>query len=287
MNSRGGGCAPAHVGIAGSMSGLRTSHAAFFRAALAFFEARTIPALLGDDGSSPEQALAMAHGFVDNNVRLVIGHFNSACARAVIPLYRAHGIALLLPASTDVGLDLRAGVYRLCGTDASQAQHIAQAIRARAEGPFAVEVRADGSDYSHRLLQCLRAELGAAIQGVFDTTDPAPPRAPFCVVLATAHRAVAFVTMQHPVAPPCVVIYSDEAAVAEVDSAIRDAGGQCWIVTPRPSYETLLGDGCRLIADWYDRRAQPFGEWAQRQGHFLATGEVARTQWELRRCGAA
>lgn len=274
------------VGIAGSLSGHRVAHAPFFHAALDFLERRGVPAQLGDDASSPEQALALAHAFARNGVRLVIGHFNSACARAVMPFYRAHGMTLLLPASTDVGLELGAGVYRLCPHDADQARTIGDWLRSRVAPALGVEVRVDGSDYADRLLQCLRSELGQGIVRVLGTADPAPVSAPLCVVLAVAHQALDFMQRSSPGLARCTTVFSDEAAVAEFSGAARGLGLACWVVTPEPSYEALLMQACELAARWHQHKPaeSSFAQWVGAQTHFLPSGEARDAAWAVRAC---
>lgn len=279
------------VGIAGSLSGRRVAHVPAFHAAFDALERRGVPAWLGDDASTPEQALALAREFERNGVRLVIGHFNSACARAVMPFYRAHGIELLLPAATDVGLALGAGVYRLCANDATQASTISDWLRSRATRTPAVEVRVDGSDYAERLLQCLRAELGPAIVGVLGTADPAPPSTPFCVVLAVAHQALDFMQRAGSCGALANVstLLSDEAAVSEVGQAARRLGARCWVVTPDPSYEALLGHACGLAALWHAHTpaASSFAQWVHAEGFFLPSGEARHAAWAVRNCATA
>ena len=278
------------VGIAGSLSGRRVAHGPAFQATFDELVRRGVPACLGDDASTPEQALALAHEFERHGVRLVIGHFNSACARAVMPFYRAHGIELLLPAATDVGLALGAGVYRLCANDAAQAGAISDWLVTQATRAPAVEVRVDGSDYAERLLQCLRAELGPAIVSVLGTADPAPPSAPLCVVLAVAHQALDFIQrsgsrggLAHG------TLFSDEAAVSEVSHAAAQLGARCWVVTPDPSYETLLAQAGGLAAQWHAQTAAAsrFAQWVCAQDLFLPSGEARHAAWAVRDCTTA
>lgn len=239
------------VGIAGSLSGVRTSHARFFRQAHRTLVRAGVEAMLGDDASSPARASVLAQEFVDAGVGIVIGHFNSACARVALPVYAAHGVQLMLPASTDIGLPLEHGVRRLCGDDAGQARRIAQRIgelRAR-EGGLPVRVRTDRSDYAQRLLGCLRLELGADIQAVLDLGAPATTGPLIEVVLATAARAVGHLVTAAPDGGGAITIYSDEAAVRECRQAARTRPGERYVVSPLPSYATLLARGCAWIAD--------------------------------------
>lgn len=236
------------VGIAGSLSGIRISHAPFFRAAHRTLGRAGVDALLGDDASSPATASALAEQFVAAGVKVVIGHFNSACAKAAVPVYRDHGVTVLLPASTDIGLELGNSIYRLCGDDAGQARAIAaRIVQLRRRGGWrAITVRIDESDYAQRLLVCLRQALDGAVDEVIGIDERAVRRDRLEVVLATAARAVAHASTRDPDAE--VTIYSDEAAVQEFAAVARTGRHECYVVTPRTSYATLLARGCAWIA---------------------------------------
>lgn len=273
MDSR----APLRAGIAGSLSGIRRSHARLFRAAHQGLTRHGVSTVLGDDGSCPEQARLLARRFFEAGVTVVIGHFNSACARAVIPLYRAHGITLLLPACTDIGLALGAGVHRLCGDDTGQARAIAERVRQlrRRDPQLAVTVRIDGSDYAHRLLACLHRQLdGFAVAGL-DAALGGPSR--LDVVVATAAQASAQVraTAQHGAAR--ITIYSDEAAVPEFARAARASRAERYVVTPQPSYAALLAQGCAYIAAMADAP----------ESSAATLAALRPGSWLLQRCPAA
>ncbi len=271
------------VGIAGSLSGARTAHAEAFRAAHEHLAQRGISACLGDDASDPHRALALGAEFAREGVTLVIGHFNSACARAVMPFYRAQGIELLLPASTDVDLALGDGAYRLCANDTAQAETIHGWIARRFGHAIELEVRTDGSDYAARLLACLRRPAQTVVR---DVADPATPRAPVCVVLAVAQQALEFIATPPFHGSSTTMIFSDEAAVDAVRTAAARSETECWLVTPEPSYEALLARGCELVHAW-QQRGQPsecFGAWAIAEHFILPSGEAVGAHWALRRC---
>lgn len=270
------------VGIAGSLSGRRTAHAACFRAARERLTQAGVSALLGDDAADPETAAELAEEFAQAGVGLVIGHFNSDCARAAIPIYRAHGVGLLLPASTATDLPLGQGVYRLCASDAAQARAMADWLRGQREP---AELCVDRSAYAQRLLQALRAELGAALPAVRDLAAPGPA-APVRVVMALAHAACASLRQAGAWRGCRVALFSDEAAVdtfrnlaADCDTA-RDTA--CHVVTPAPSYETLVAQACEITLRWCAHRPLPsFERWAGASGHFFTSGESRSARWAL------
>jgi branched-chain amino acid transport system substrate-binding protein len=263
------------VGIAGSLSGRRVAHAGCFRSARERLLNAGVSALLGDDASDPEAAADLAEEFALAGVGLVIGHFNSDCARAAIPIYRAHGVGLLLPASTANELPLGQGVYRLCANDAAQARLIAEWLRKQAEP---AEVCVDRSEYAQRLLKGLRTELCDAMPPVRDLAKPGPA-APVRVVLALAHAACE--SLRQPSA--CrTALFSDEAAVSEFRQLAAESSTACSLVTPEPSYETLVAQACDITLRWCAHRPLPsFERWASASGCFLTSGESRSARWAL------
>lgn len=269
------------VGIAGSLSGRRTAHAACFRAARERLQQAGVVTLLGDDAADPTTAADLAEEFALAGVSLVIGHFNSDCARAAIPVYRAHGVGLLLPASTATGLPLGAGVYRLCANDAAQSRAIADWLRAQ-PGPRAdTELCLDRSDYAQRLLQGLRSELGDALPPVRELAK-ARHAAPVRVVLALAHAACESLRAAGTWRGGRAALFSDEAAVAEFRTLAAASGVACSVVTPEPSYETLVAQACDITLRWCAHRPLPsFERWASASGRFLTSGESRSARWAL------
>jgi branched-chain amino acid transport system substrate-binding protein len=75
-----------------------------------------------DDKANVETAIDVANCFIENKVNAVIGHFNSACAQAVSPLYHANKMLFIAPASTTINLpyENRGYIYRLCPNNKEQ-----------------------------------------------------------------------------------------------------------------------------------------------------------------------
>lgn len=282
-----GNFTPGSIGIAGSLSGKRISHAQFFRNSLSYFEQRGIPAILGDDGATPKKAEALAEEFIARGVRLVIGHFNSDCARKVIPIYRSHDVELLLPASTDIGLDIGSGIFRLCANESTQAKAIVESIKAQLGDISRVEIRIDGTNYSRRLLRYLKIELDDSMIIILDTLDPTPPSAPVCIILAIENHAIDFVRYQSLLPSQVIYIFSDESDVAEFERVVADVGGDCMVVSPQPSYKTLLENGSRLAADWHEQNCGNLSRWLHDGEFFLTSGEAVEARWVIRKCCAA
>jgi hypothetical protein len=181
----------------------------------------------------------------------------------------------LLPASTANELPLGQGVYRLCANDAAQARLIAEWLRKQAEP---AEVCVDRSEYAQRLLKGLRTELCDAMPPVRDLAKPGPA-APVRVVLALAHAACE--SLRQPSA--CrTALFSDEAAVSEFRQLAAESSTACSLVTPEPSYETLVAQACDITLRWCAHRPLPsFERWASASGCFLTSGESRSARWAL------
>lgn len=273
------------VGIAGSLSGRRVAHSRAFTEACERLASAGVTAILGDDASTPESARALAESLVRDGVQAVVGHFNSACARAAAPVYRAAGVALLLPAASDTSLVVGQGVYRLCAHDATQARAIAQWVRTHHAKESALEVRVDGTEYGARMLQALQAELGSTIAAVARTTDDMPATASVCVVCAVAHNACDFVHRPDFARNRRTVLFTDDAAVGEFARASEGYRVECWVAMPTPSYEALLTLGADLVLQWGEEAKTSISliDWLNRSDCFLPSGESAFSTWKLSR----
>lgn len=71
-----------------------------------------------DDNASVAGGVKAAELFMRENVDVVVGHFASESAAAALPLYKAHSIPLILPASTCASLTQRSDLaFRVCASD--------------------------------------------------------------------------------------------------------------------------------------------------------------------------
>ncbi|MBT2441029.1 FAD-dependent oxidoreductase [Streptomyces sp. ISL-36] len=113
---------------------------------------------LYDDRGEATTARQIAEAVVaEGRHALVIGHFNSAGARAALPVYRAAGLPVLLPLATTPGLldDSAGTILRWCPDDRAQAVDLLAAVRAA--GHTRVAVTHDGSAYGKHLAHLVRA----------------------------------------------------------------------------------------------------------------------------------
>lgn len=269
------------IGIAGALSGRQTAHRGLFQSAQQRLETLGIRTILEDDLAMPDTAVAAARRLLDANVTAVIGHFNSACAEAVIPMYRERNIPLLLPASSKTELAVGNGVFRLCSTDAFQAKLIAVTAAPLVPAGAAIEIAIDRTPYSLRLLQELR-QLGYARSAhLVDIASPPASATKVRVVLATnTHLRQAY---------SCLLdsdwsgtaIFSDEAHIDEFLGYPGAPGIALHVVGPRPGYAALTEAACDWIAAWRDSHHACLGSWLTDSGLFDASAQYVRAGWSL------
>jgi branched-chain amino acid transport system substrate-binding protein len=271
------------IGIAGSMSGERTAHADLFRQAEAQLRNLGIRSVLEDDGATPAIALAAAQRLAGQAVTAVIGHFNSACAEAVLPLYRQHHIPLLLPASTKTALSGAGGVFRLCATDHAQAQLMEQTARALGGNPAAIEVAVDGTPYAQRVLQAL-CEVGLPAAGKpVDILHPPSPGVRLRLILATTPNAMRAHTLLADAGWRGVAMYADDAHVEQFLAHAAGAAVHTLVLGPRSGYGRLMEHACGLIADWRAFGSASLADWLTGSGLFTPSGDAIDADWQLYR----
>jgi branched-chain amino acid transport system substrate-binding protein len=79
--------------------------------------------VIGDDAADPRQGVSVANKFVNENVKWVIGHFNSGVSIPASEVYLESGIVQISPASTNPAYTDRKmwNTIRTCGRDDQQA----------------------------------------------------------------------------------------------------------------------------------------------------------------------
>jgi hypothetical protein len=91
--------------------------------------------VLGDDASDPRQGVSVANKFAAEQVRYVVGHFNSGVSIPASEVYAENGILQMSPASTNPRFTDRGlwNVFRSCGRDDQQAavaaKHVLKNLR--------------------------------------------------------------------------------------------------------------------------------------------------------------
>jgi glycine/D-amino acid oxidase-like deaminating enzyme len=165
----------ARVGVVGPFSGPRAAWGRLLRDAIEAVPFAPIQWEFFDDEGDSGLALARAEEIAEGgDFRAVVGHFNSAGARAALPHYRAAGIPAVFPLSTAPGLldDAQGWALRICPDDAGQAAAIAQAVLR--QGLTRVVVMHDGTAYGRGLATLFQAAAQPALDIVLAPADAAP-----------------------------------------------------------------------------------------------------------------
>ena len=81
-----------------------------------------IVTIVGDDRSDPKEGVSVANKFISEDVKFVVGHFNSGVSIPASREYADGGILMISPASTNPDLTDKGGwnVFRTCGRDDQQ-----------------------------------------------------------------------------------------------------------------------------------------------------------------------
>lgn len=155
------------VGITAALDPQVTPHGRTFLRALA--AARNhIPDLcrvhfvFSDDAADPGVARAVAKRFVADGLDLVVGHFSSDAALAVLDIYADAGIPLLNPAATANAVTAGPGVYRLCPPDRALAACLLQFAGSRGWR----SLRLCSDDSAHGLAIAAAVRSAAAEYGI-------------------------------------------------------------------------------------------------------------------------
>ncbi|MBT2406355.1 MULTISPECIES: FAD-dependent oxidoreductase [unclassified Streptomyces] len=184
---------------------------------------------LHDDRGEATAARSVAEAVVaDGRYALVVGHFNSAGARAALPVYRAAGLPVLLPLAT--APKLLAGTageaLRWCPDDLAQLAALREEIRWA--GHTHLAVADDGSTYGAVLAQLLlvlpedtlrvtAAEPGSAIT------------ATALVVCGTHAGAAREARARRKAGFEGALYFTDDCAVDEFAELLGDVAGEAFV----------------------------------------------------------
>lgn len=220
----------AYVGFAGPLSGERRAYGQLLTDCIASGGLLSFWPVFGDDKADPAEAENVAHRFIERGVKLVVGHFNSECARAAAAIYRKADIPLLLPASTAPDLGEQKHVVRLAPCDISQAAKIAQWIENKGESHC--WIWSDGSVYGDRLKQLLEATLKVPTGPLAENT--------VAVLLGAHHRVAQAVNRMTKAYGSLPIVCSDDCSVDEFTELVAGVCHDVWVVEPNPSFEQLI-----------------------------------------------
>jgi branched-chain amino acid transport system substrate-binding protein len=116
---------------------------------------------IGDDAADPKQGVSVANKFVGDEVRLVVGHFNSSVTMPTSTIYAENNILNITPGSTNPLITERGleTVFRTCGRDDQQGIVAAGFLASRK--PKAIAIIHDKSTYGKGLADETRKNLDA------------------------------------------------------------------------------------------------------------------------------
>jgi branched-chain amino acid transport system substrate-binding protein len=128
-----------------------------------------------DDVCDPKQAVSVANRFVQNGIKMVVGHVCSGASIVASEVYAENSIVMITPSSntaklTDRGLP---GIFRVCGRDDQQGQLSAKIIKER-YGTKKIAILHDNTPFSRGLADATKLNLNnAGIQEVlFNSITP-------------------------------------------------------------------------------------------------------------------
>ncbi|KRP64278.1 ABC transporter substrate-binding protein [Pseudomonas orientalis] len=215
------------VGVVGPLTGPRAAYGEWLRKAV---QGSSLPLIWADDAADPVVAVAAARRLLAGGAGVVIGHFNSECARSAGALYQAAGVPLLLPAATAPDLCRTVGAFRLC---ASELQQVITIVDYLAQVYTQVEeFWSDGSPYGERLASALQQRLlPMTLQGASQSV---------CALMGS-HVAVA-AEIRRRARPGTVYLVPDDCVVEEFGELLAGTGA----ITLCPHATPDFGDCARM-----------------------------------------
>lgn len=252
------------VAVVGPLSGPRAAYGQLIEATVAAFDRPAgLHLQLFDDRAQTDAALQAARAICEADCDVVVGHFNSDCAREVRPVYRAADIPLLLPASTAVGLPDGRHVFRLCADDWQQATAIAALVRARF-AQFRLHYWSDGSAYAKRLHKLLEQALGYALIPFAGHIGSSQAAQNAVVYLGSHVSIMKQMADEGDDGQGWVSICCDDCWIDEFRDSARS---QTYVCAPHASYGKLLEDALSIVRSVYLEQC------AQMTQFFDASGE--------------
>ncbi|RFU36350.1 FAD-dependent oxidoreductase [Actinomadura logoneensis] len=209
------------VAVVGPFSGPRASWGELLSWGIDAMAAQPVAWETFDDRGEAPTGLEVARRIVDDGrFAAVVGHFNSDGAALALPVYRAAGLAAVLPLATRTGL-LRGqdgAAVRLCPDDTGQAVAIARACRRTTRGRL--WAAHDGSAYGRRLVSLMaEADRGAMVvhaEGAKSLTSQAAFAPGDALALCGMHHQVAALLRGlRPDNVPDTVVVSDDCDIPE------------------------------------------------------------------------
>ena len=116
---------------------------------------------VGDDAADPKQGVSIANKFVGDEVKFVVGHFNSGVTIPASDVYLENGIVMVTPAATNPSLTEKGkwNVFRTCGRDDQQGVVAAQYLEQHFRGKK-IAILHDKTTYGKGLADATLVSLG-------------------------------------------------------------------------------------------------------------------------------
>lgn len=241
--------APRPVGIVGPLTGPRAAYGEWLRRAA---QGSALPLVWADDAADPVAAVDAAHRLLAAGAEVVIGHFNSECARAAGALYRAAGVPLLLPAATAADLCQSVGAFRLCASEARQV--IVMRDYLMRHSLRIADIWSDGSAYGERLAAALRPH-----------STPATAEVAICALMGS-HVAVAG-EIRRRARPGALYLVPDDCVVDEFDALLAGTGASTLCPHATPDFGQCVGLALELVAAAFSR-GEPVAAYLERHADF-------------------
>ena len=226
------------IGVVGPMSGPRSAYGVLLANA-ARTSIRGLDIIFADDQGEPDEAVNAASKLISADVKVVIGHFNSDCARRAGPLYRQAEIPFLMPAATAPDLIRVTNGYRVCPTDEDQ---VAAMIRWVSQSGASIVIEDDGSSYGRNLAHLLRGSLPAGLE-IANIDDPNVLR-----VMMGTHIAVA-TAIKRNLKDERPILVPDDCSIAEFEELISGAAAQIFVAQPQPNFSAAVKIALGIVAE--------------------------------------
>lgn len=119
-----------------------------------------------DDRADPKEAVSVAQRAISQDVKGVVGHYNSSCTIPASNLYDEAGVVMITPASTNPQVTSRGlkHIFRVCGRDDQQGKKMADVLQPL--GKIKVAILHDKTTYGQGLADEFRKHLNPDIQVV-------------------------------------------------------------------------------------------------------------------------
>ena len=184
-----------------------------------FGHVRRAQHLYCDDGANAEGGRAAARRFIEARVDVVIGHFASESAAAVVQSYAQAGIPLILPASTCAALTEQGSTtFRVCASDRMLAKRMLKF--AEEQGLLQLALFADPSLHGQQQLQELQQAAKLSTVQIVQEAGRADGLV-FCGRLKASRQ---FLVENRAAGCGLPLIFTDDAASPALVSGLEQTG---------------------------------------------------------------